>query len=132
MEQLILVAHLLIAVAITGLIMLQQGKGAEMGASFGAGASQTLFGSSGSASALTKATAVLAAAFFATSFALAIVAKERAEALTDADIPVIPGAEAPAAPAPSHGEAAPPEGDVPVAEDAPVDAPGGDEIPVAP
>ncbi len=44
MEQLILIAHLMIALAIIGLILLQQGKGAEMGASFGAGASQTLFG----------------------------------------------------------------------------------------
>ena len=48
MEQIILVVHLLVALAIIGLIMLQQGKGADMGASFGAGASQTLFGSSGS------------------------------------------------------------------------------------
>ena len=45
MEQIILVVHLLVALAIIGLIMLQQGKGADMGASFGAGASQTLFGS---------------------------------------------------------------------------------------
>jgi preprotein translocase subunit SecG len=46
-EQLILVVHLVLALAIIGLIMLQQGKGADMGASFGAGASQTLLGSSG-------------------------------------------------------------------------------------
>ena len=48
MEQIILIVHLLVALAIIGLIMLQQGKGADMGASFGAGASQTLFGSDGS------------------------------------------------------------------------------------
>ena len=49
METFILVLHVLIAIAMTGLILLQQGKGAEMGASFGAGASQTVFGSAGSA-----------------------------------------------------------------------------------
>ena len=63
MEQIILVAHLLVALAIIGLIMLQQGKGADMGASFGAGASQTLFGSDGSGNALTKATAWLVVLF---------------------------------------------------------------------
>ncbi len=83
MEQLILIAHLLIALAIIGLIMLQQGKGAEMGASFGAGASQTLFGADGGGNVLTKATAVLAIAFFATSFGLAIVAKDNAQPVDD-------------------------------------------------
>ena len=68
MEQIILGAHLLVALAIIGLILLQQGKGAEMGASFGAGGSQTLFGSDGGGSVLTKATACLVALFFATSF----------------------------------------------------------------
>jgi len=75
MAQLILIFHVLAALAIIGLIMLQQGKGADMGASFGSGASQTLFGSSGSGNALTKATALLVALFFATSFGLAVVAK---------------------------------------------------------
>ena len=65
MEQIILVAHLLVALAIIGLIMLQQGKGADMGASFGAGGAQTLFGSDGSGNVLTKATALLVALFFA-------------------------------------------------------------------
>nr|BBD50116.1 preprotein translocase subunit SecG [Haliea sp. ETY-M] len=87
-QQVILVAHLLLALAITGLIMLQQGKGAEMGASFGAGASQTLFGSSGSGNVLTRATAWLVALFFATSFGLAILAKQRMEG-QDA-VPVLP------------------------------------------
>ena len=67
MENFILVVHVLIAIAMTGFILLQQGKGAEMGASFGAGSSQTVFGSAGSAGFLTKATAVLALIFFATS-----------------------------------------------------------------
>ena len=88
MEQLFLIAHLLIALAIIGLILLQQGKGAEMGASFGAGASQTLFGSAGGGNVLTRATALLAAAFFLTSFGLAIVAKNNAASATDIDIPL--------------------------------------------
>ena len=61
----------MVALAIIGLIMLQQGKGADVGASFGAGASQTLFGSDGSGNVIAKATAWLSAIFFATSFGLA-------------------------------------------------------------
>lgn len=89
MEQMILIAHLLIALAIIGLIMLQQGKGAEMGASFGSGGSQTLFGSDGSTNVLTRSTAILVTAFFVTSFALAIVAKNQAGNTEELDIPVL-------------------------------------------
>jgi preprotein translocase subunit SecG len=88
MEQIILIAHLLIALAIIGLIMLQQGKGAEMGASFGSGASQTLFGSDGSTNILTRGTAILATAFFATSITLAIMAKNQSSSVEEIDIPV--------------------------------------------
>jgi len=88
MEQLILVAHLLVALAIIGLIMLQQGKGADMGASFGAGASQTLFGSSGSGNVLTKATAYLVAVFFATSFGLAVIANNSSDSSSDFEFEV--------------------------------------------
>jgi len=76
-EQIILVVHLLVSLAIIGLIMMQRGKGSDIGASFGAGASQTLFGSSGSANALTKGTAWLVVVFFATSFGLAVIADNR-------------------------------------------------------
>ncbi|MFT5574907.1 MAG: preprotein translocase subunit SecG [Bermanella sp.] len=78
MEQLVLIFHVLAALSIVGLILLQQGKGADMGASFGSGASQTLFGSSGSGNALTRATAILATLFFCTSLGLAYVAKHKA------------------------------------------------------
>ncbi len=78
MEQLVLIFHVLAAISIVGLILLQQGKGADMGASFGSGASQTLFGSSGSGNALTRATAILATLFFCTSLGLAYVAKQKA------------------------------------------------------
>ncbi len=86
MEQIILVVHLLVALAIIGLIMLQQGKGADMGASFGAGASQTLFGSDGSGNVLTRATAWLVAAFFATSFGLAFIASQATAPVNDLGI----------------------------------------------
>jgi len=77
MESLILIVHVLLAVSVIALVLLQQGKGADMGASFGAGASQTVFGSGGSGNFMTRTTAVLATFFFVTSFALAIVAKDK-------------------------------------------------------
>ena len=86
MEQIVLVVHLLVALAIIGLIMLQQGKGADMGASFGAGASQTLFGSDGSGNVLTKATAWLVALFFASSFGLALIANQKARPTNELDL----------------------------------------------
>jgi preprotein translocase subunit SecG len=97
MEQIILVVHLLVALAIIGLIMLQQGKGADMGASFGAGASQTLFGSSGSGNVLTKATAWLVVLFFASSFGLALIATQKTAPVEDLGIE-IPAAAMEAAP----------------------------------
>lgn len=70
METLILVLHLLFAVSVVVLVLLQQGKGADMGAAFGSGASGSLFGASGSANFLSRTTAVLAALFFVTSLIL--------------------------------------------------------------
>ncbi|VUD41046.1 Protein-export membrane protein SecG [Thalassocella blandensis] len=80
MENIVLLIHLLIALAIIGLILMQRGKGAEMGASFGGGASQTLFGASGSGNFFSKMTAIFAFLFFITSFSLAIMAKQKGEA----------------------------------------------------
>lgn len=71
METVILIVHVLAAVALITLILLQQGKGADMGAAFGSGASSTVFGSQGSASFLTRTTAILATIFFITSLSLA-------------------------------------------------------------
>jgi preprotein translocase subunit SecG len=85
MEQLILVGHVLFAIVIIGLIMIQQGKGADMGASFGSGSSQTVFGAGGGGNLLTRLTAVLATLFFATSFGLAIVAKDKASTMVEVD-----------------------------------------------
>jgi preprotein translocase subunit SecG len=77
LEQLILVVHLVVALTIIGLILLQRGKGADVGASFGGGASQTVFGSSGGGNVLTSATGWLSAIFFVTSFGLAMIADQR-------------------------------------------------------
>lgn len=66
------------ALALAGLVLIQQGKGADVGAAFGAGAANTMFGSRGSASFLVKATSWLAVGFFVISFGLAYAAKERA------------------------------------------------------
>ena len=68
---LVLIAHVLIAASLIGLVMLQKGKGAEAGAGFGAGASGTVFGARGSANFLSRTTAVLATLFFVTSLTLA-------------------------------------------------------------
>ncbi len=74
---LILVVHVITALAIIGLVLLQHGKGADMGAAFGSGSSGSLFGATGSANFLSRTTAVLAAIFFATSLGLAYVATHR-------------------------------------------------------
>ena len=70
MYEILIVVYLLVSIGLVGLILIQQGKGADMGASFGAGASGTLFGSSGSGNFLTRSTAVLAIAFFALSLVI--------------------------------------------------------------
>jgi preprotein translocase subunit SecG len=70
MYEILLVVYLLVAIALVGLILIQQGKGADMGASFGAGASATLFGSGGSGNFLTKTTTFLATSFFVLSIFL--------------------------------------------------------------
>jgi preprotein translocase subunit SecG len=74
----IIVLHVVIALAIIGLVLLQHGKGADMGSGFGGGASSSLFGATGSANFLSRTTAVLAALFFALSLALAYLATNRA------------------------------------------------------
>lgn len=76
MNVILIVIQIVASVALIGLILMQQGKGADAGASFGAGASQTFFGSAGSANAVTKLTALFAAIFFAASLGLAYVARE--------------------------------------------------------
>lgn len=123
MEQIILAVHLLVALAIIGLIMLQQGKGADMGASFGAGGSQTLFGSDGGGNVLTKATAWLVVLFFATSFSMAVLINKRSSATDELDL-AIPAAALEAKPAPEQEE-------LPVLDTTPpaVTAPAEEDVP---
>src|SRR5438270_8061540 len=69
-ETVLVAVHVLVAAALIGLVLLQHGKGADMGAAFGSGSSGSLFGASGSANFLSRSTAVLAAVFFVTSLGL--------------------------------------------------------------
>ncbi len=77
MENLITVIHVLAAAGVIGLVLLQHGKGADMGAAFGSGASGSLFGVSGSSNFMSKATAFCVTIFFATSLTLAYMASHR-------------------------------------------------------
>lgn len=79
-QKAVLIGHTLIAVLIIILVLLQRGKGADAGAAFGAGASGTVFGSRGSSSFFSRATAVLATAFFASSLTLAYLSSQRTDA----------------------------------------------------
>ena len=73
----ILVVHVLVALGIIGLVLIQHGKGADMGASFGGGSSGSLFGATGSANFLSRFTAILATIFFLTSLGLAYLATNK-------------------------------------------------------
>jgi len=92
-EQGVLIVHVLVSLGLIGLVMIQQGKGAEAGASFGGGASQTVFGSQGTGSFLTKVTKYLAIIFFTTSLSLAVIAKQKSEVTTDEGLSIVPPAE---------------------------------------
>ena len=75
-HNILMVIHVLLAIGMVGLILLQQGKGADAGAAFGSGASSTVFGARGSSSFLSRTTAILAALFFVTSLSLAYLANQ--------------------------------------------------------
>ena len=75
------------ALALIALVLIQQGKGADVGAAFGSGSSNTVFGSSGGATAMTRLTAWLSIGFFAIAFSLAYTAKERSEQAIQLGIP---------------------------------------------
>ncbi len=70
LQTVLLILHVLVALAICGFVLLQHGKGADMGAAFGSGSSGSLFGAAGSANFLSRTTAILAAVFFASSLGL--------------------------------------------------------------
>jgi preprotein translocase subunit SecG len=115
METLILVIHVLAALSIIGLVLLQHGKGADVGAAFGSGASGSLFGATGSANFLSRATAVLAAVFFLTSMGLTYFSSGRADQkkgvmttqpVPDNSAPAIPGTVPAKGQAPAAGQPA--------------------------
>ncbi len=87
LETVVIVAHLLMAIGVVALVLLQQGKGAEAGASFGSGASATVFGSQGSSTFLSRFTAILATVFFLTSLGLGYLAKEKSSAMSQVGLP---------------------------------------------
>jgi preprotein translocase subunit SecG len=132
MEMLILIIHVLVALAIIGLVLLQHGKGADVGAAFGGGASGSVFGASGSANFLSRATAILAVLFFTTSMGLTYFSANKPEhrgvmatqPASDTSLPAqIPGQGVPAA-AP---ESAPPG--VPAAQDPAPEGSRAQEVP---
>jgi preprotein translocase subunit SecG len=115
MEIAILVFHILAALGIVGLVLLQHGKGADVGAAFGSGSAGSVFGSSGSANFLSRATAILALVFFLTSLALSYFSSRRPDAGGVMSEPVpaqslpaqIPGQAPPGAPKPGAATPAP-------------------------
>ncbi len=136
----LLVLQVLLGLAIIGLVLLQQGKGADMGAAFGAGASGSVFGARGGGSFFSRATAVLAALFFANSILLSspLVLKERnpqaTVTTTSAPETEAPAADVPPADVPEETVDLPPadlpEVDVDTAE-TPADVPAAEPAPAA-
>ncbi len=128
---LIVALQILTALVMIGLVLVQHGKGADMGASFGSGASGSLFGASGSANFLSRSTAVCAAVFFASTLALAYFANDRARPAPTGSVLDRPAITAPAASAagstPPTGAAQIPSGTAPIPGDSPATA-----APVAP
>lgn len=130
MSTILIIVHIIVCVALIMIVLLQTGKGADMGAAFGGGSSQTLFGSTGASTFLSKATTGAAIVFMFTSLALAylsshrtadsIIKKTPAPVEQPATAPATPGqttpqqSSAPAPPAPAaQGQPAPPESSAP-------------------
>ena len=113
----VLTVHILVALSIIGLVLMQHGKGADMGAAFGSGASGSLFGATGSANFLSRATGILAAVFFITSLGLAYVASSKPKTIGSVmqetvqsqtvTQPALAGAEGSAVPAESKAKEIP-------------------------
>jgi preprotein translocase subunit SecG len=95
MEFIVWVLHLLVAASVVGLVLLQHGKGADMGAAFGSGSSGSLFGASGSANFLSRTTAILATAFFVTSLGLAYFSGSKHKAVEPVSVPTAPAVPQP-------------------------------------
>ncbi|HBO5161008.1 TPA: preprotein translocase subunit SecG [Pseudomonas aeruginosa] len=119
LEKVVIVVHLLMALGLVGLILVQHGKGAD------AGASATVFGSQGSATFLSRITGILAAVFFLTSLGLAYFAKEKSDALQHIGLPDPAVLE-------QKQEKAPAADDVPVLQEQSKPAESAGDVPAAP
>lgn len=117
METVVWMLHILVSLAVIGLVLMQHGKGADMGAAFGSGSSGSLFGATGSANFLSRSTAVLATAFFLTSMGLTYFSLDRSEGrsvmseagkapVTQQEVPTRSTGDAPS-PAPSKADEVP-------------------------
>ena len=125
METIVVVVHVIVAIGIVGLVLLQQGKGADAGASFGAGSSQTVFGASGTGNFLVRSTTVGATIFFITSLSLAVFAKNQSSLGGAANSPL-------ANEALLQGAAAPIVSDVPQLDAVPLPSSDEEDVPSLP
>jgi preprotein translocase subunit SecG len=101
---LLVIVHVIVSLIILGMVLLQSGKGADIGSAFGGAGSQAVFGSMGTPTVLGKITAVVAVTFMVTSFSLAVLSHKRAETIMPASAPAVapaPSGAAPAQPAPA-------------------------------
>ena len=112
LHNVLLVIHLLVAISVIGLVLIQQGKGADAGAAFGGGASSTVFGSQGSSSFLTRATGILATIFFITSLSLAYLSIQNITPTSVVDTVTEQKSDVPAV----ENKPAKPTSDVPVSD----------------
>ena len=132
-ESAVLVLHVLTAVAVCGFVLLQHGKGADMGAAFGSGSSGSLFGAAGSANFLSRTTAILATVFFVTSVALTYFGAQHGvpqgvmeeKGVMERALPAKPSD----VPQPAPGTSAVPAPAAPAANAAPTEGPKSNEVP---
>ena len=109
MSLVILIVHVLAAVGVIGLVLMQHGKGADMGAAFGSGSAGSLFGASGSANFLSRSTAVFAAIFFISSMGLSYLSFEKSGSvgvMSNHELPVSSDVPVPDVPVPAEPEGA--------------------------
>jgi preprotein translocase subunit SecG len=117
--EILVIVYLIVAVMLIGFVLIQQGKGAGMGASFGSGGSNTVFGSTGSGNFLTRTTAILATLFFVISLILGNQTADKEKAVDDfqnLDVPASEQALDSDVPVSEQSMSATPDSDVPVAE----------------
>jgi preprotein translocase subunit SecG len=122
LHSVLMVIHVLCALGIIGLVLIQRGKGADAGAGFGAGASGTVFGARGASTALSRTTAILAATFMITSLSLAYMGT-RAPTAGSSILDEVSKSQQSSEPATAPAQPAAPAGDAPVPTTAPTPAP---------